>query len=289
MMIHMNLHSESPVNASHRLGPVAVGVAPNGGRRTKADHPAIPLTAAELARTAAECAEAGAAMIHVHVRDGNGRHLLDAGAYRDAIAAIRRAVGDRLVVQITSESLGIYSPAEQMAVVREVRPQAVSLALRELVPDTKSEEEFARFVGWLRSEAIVPQIILYSPEEARAFAGLQRRGLVPDAGLPVLYVLGRYTREQRSAPKDLLPFLAPDMPRFGHWSACAFGRHEAACVCAAALLGGHVRVGFENNLLLPDGRAAASNADLVTAVAATLAGCNVRPATAAELTEQWSA
>jgi uncharacterized protein (DUF849 family) len=56
------------------------------------------------------------------------------------------------------------------------------------------------------------------------------------------------------------------MPRFSNWSVCAFGRHEAACVTTAALLGGHVRVGFENNLLLPDGSTAASNADLVKAV-----------------------
>ena len=61
---------------------IAIAVAPNGGRKTKADHPALPLTPAELAATAAECLEAGAAMIHVHVRDANGRHLLDADAYR---------------------------------------------------------------------------------------------------------------------------------------------------------------------------------------------------------------
>ena len=61
--------------------PVAIAVAPNGGRRVKVDHPAIPLTAKELAETAAECLEAGAAMIHVHVRDAGGGHLLDADAY----------------------------------------------------------------------------------------------------------------------------------------------------------------------------------------------------------------
>ena len=92
------------------------------------------------------------------------------------------------------------------------------------------------------------------------------RGDVP-AEIPVLYVLGRYTVGQTSEPRDLLPFVASDAPRFAKWSVCAFGRHEAACVAAAALLGGHVRVGFENNLLLPDGRQASSNADLVRVVA----------------------
>ena len=53
-------------------------VAPNGGRKTKADHPALPLSADELARTAAECLERGASMIHLHVRDADGKHILDA-------------------------------------------------------------------------------------------------------------------------------------------------------------------------------------------------------------------
>ncbi len=70
----------------------------------------------------------------------------------------------------------------------------------------------------------------------------------------MLFVLGRYARRPRtSLPADLLPFLAPDAPRFRSWMVCAFGRHEAACALAAALLGGDIRVGFENNLLLPDG------------------------------------
>lgn len=242
----------------------SIAVAPNGGRRGKADHPNIPLGAAELARTAAECLEAGASMIHVHVRDRDGRHLLDAEAYRDATRAIRGEVGDRLVVQITSEALGLYSPEEQRAVVRDTRPEAVSLALRELVPDASGEVAFAELLEWAEHENCMPQIILYAPEEAVRLADLQRRGLAP-ADLAVLYVLGRYTPGQVSEPADLLPFLAPDAPRFNPWSVCAFGAREAACVTAAALLGGHARVGFENNFFMPDGSPAASNADLVRA------------------------
>lgn len=246
---------------------LAIAVAPNGGRRTKADHPAIPLNPDELARTAAECLEAGAGMIHVHVRRSDGRHLLDADAYRQAIAAIRAATGERMVIQITTEALGIYAPAEQVAVLKSVRPEAASLALREIVPDEAAEPAFAETLSWMKRENVLPQIILYDPSEAARLAGMVRRGLVPWRDIPVLFVLGRYTVSQTSQPADLLPFLAPDMPRFANWSVCAFGRHEAACVTAAALLGGHVRVGFENNLLLPDGRVAPSNAALVEAVA----------------------
>jgi 3-keto-5-aminohexanoate cleavage enzyme len=130
-----------------------VAVAPNGGRKTKADHPGLPITAEELAQTAAECADQGAAMLHLHVRDAQGVHLLDAEAYRAAIARICGAIGDRLVVQITSESMGRYSPAQQMAVVLDTNPEAASFALRELAPEKRDEKLFGDFLErlkWLR-------------------------------------------------------------------------------------------------------------------------------------------
>jgi len=268
-------------------GNVTLAVAPNGGRRTKADHPAMPLSPDELARTAAECEQAGAAMIHVHVRDADGGHLLDADAYRAATTAIREAVGDRLVIQITTEALGIYAPAERMAVVKDVRPEAASLALREFLPDEASEPDFAAFLAWMAKEHVAPQIILYTPEEAVRLAALIKRGVLPWNDPPVLFVLGRYTVGQVSAPVDLLPFLAPEMPQFAHWSVCAFGRHEAACVAAGALMGGHVRVGFENNLSLPDGSTAGSNAELVTATARLVGAAGLRLAAAADLRRSW--
>ncbi|MFZ5675271.1 MAG: 3-keto-5-aminohexanoate cleavage protein [Pseudomonadota bacterium] len=271
------------------LPPVSITNAPNGGRRGKADHPALPLTAGELARVAAECLASGAAMLHLHVRDGDGRHLLDADAYRQALGAIAAATGDRLALQITTEALGLYAPAEQMAVTKAVRPEAVSLALRELAPDAASEPDFATFLLWLRREKIMPQIILYSPEEAVRLAQMRERGMIPWQDVPVLYVLGRYSPGQLSHPSDLIAFIAPDAPRFRHWTTCAFGRHEAAAVTAGALLGGHVRVGFENNLQLPDGTTAASNAELVGVTADILRRCGVTLLTAPELRDGWAA
>jgi 3-keto-5-aminohexanoate cleavage enzyme len=273
------------MKATQPPGPVVIAVAPNGGRRTKADHPAIPVTAGQLAQTAAECLETGASMIHVHVRKPDGGHLLDGDAYRAAIAAIRAAVGDKLVIQISSEALGLYAPAEQRAVVRAVKPEAVSLALRELAPDAREEGAFAELLLWLRQERIAPQIILYSPAEAEGLSQLQRRGLVPFDNIPVLYALGRYALGETASPTDLLGFLAPGAPIARHWTACAFGRHETACVVAAALMGGHARVGFENNLFLPDGALAKANCDLVAAARVALESCGRRASAADELRE----
>ncbi|MGX9181636.1 3-keto-5-aminohexanoate cleavage protein [Mesorhizobium sp. BHbdii] len=267
--------------------PTAICVAPNGGRLTKADHPSLPIGPADLAQTARECLDAGACLIHVHVRGRDGLHVLDAPAYRDAIDAIGRAVGDEMIIQITSESLGRYTPQEQIAVVKETRPEAVSLALRELVPTEAHEMEFASFLSWLKAEATVPQIILYDADEILRLDEYYRRGVIPWNQVPVLFVLGRYTTAQRSDPVDLLPFLNGSVPRFAHWSVCAFGAREAACVTAAALLGGHVRVGFENNRQLADGRMADSNADLVAGVSGSLLGLGLRRASATDLRQAW--
>ncbi|HEX8048784.1 3-keto-5-aminohexanoate cleavage protein [Rhizobium sp.] len=274
------------MNAKTALNSIAIAVAPNGGRRTKADHPAMPLTPAELARTAAECLDAGAAMIHVHVRKPDGSHLLDADAYRAVIAAVEAEAGDRIIVQITSEALGQYRPHEQIAVVKAVKPEAASLALRELVPDETYESEFADLLSWMKQERVLPQIILYDPAEALRLTDMMRRGLVPWNDIPTLFVLGRYTVDQLSQPQDLLPFLAAEMPRFAHWSVCAFGRYEAACVSAGALLGGNVRVGFENNMSLPNGTLAPANTDLVGVVAQSLSELGVIIQTSEQLRER---
>ncbi|HEX7124239.1 MAG TPA: 3-keto-5-aminohexanoate cleavage protein [Thermodesulfobacteriota bacterium] len=246
------------------MTPVIVAVAPNGASKTRADHPALPITAEEIATCARACRDAGAAMIHLHVRDREGRHTLDVDAYREATAAIRCAVGDGLVIQATTEAAGVYGPEAQMALVRALRPEAVSLAIREILPPGRDEREAAAFLAWLAAERIVPQYILYSTEDLTRFRELRRRGLIPGSRPFALFVLGRYTVGQESDPRTLLPFLASlDEAEEMVWAVCAFGRREAACVLAAAALGGHARVGFENNLLLADGRRAPDNAAVV--------------------------
>ena len=267
-------------------GRVVLTVAPNGGRKTKVDCPLLPLSADELARTAAECLERGASMIHLHVRDAEGRHCLDPEVYRATIGRICQEVGDRLVLQITSESIGRYSPAEQRAAVLKTNPEAVSLALRELAPEEADEKDFCDFLRKLKQMRIWPQIILYTPAEAERLGAMLKQGLIPFDKLSVLYVLGRFALTRTALPRDVLPFLAPDMPRFESWSVCAFGRREAACVTAAALLGGHGRVGFENNLALPDGARAGSNAELVGAAAQALEAVGLQTQTAEGLREE---
>lgn len=246
--------------------PLILAVAPNGARRTKADHPAIPIAPDEIAAEAARCREAGAAMIHLHVRDAELKHSLDADTYAAATAAIRREVGNDIIIQMTTEAVGIYTPDQQMAAVRAVRPEAASLAIREFCPDEASVPAFAEFLAWMASERIMAQYILYAADDVATFADLQARGVIPDLRPFLLYVLGRYTPGQKSVPADLLPFLAEGETLDADWAICAFGARECACALTAAALGGHVRVGFENNSLMADGSVAPDNGALLRQV-----------------------
>ncbi|GAB6053705.1 3-keto-5-aminohexanoate cleavage protein [Magnetospira thiophila] len=261
--------------------PVILCVAPNGGRRTKADHPALPVTVAEIAQTARECHAAGASMIHLHVRDRDQKHVLDVGLYREATAAVKDATNGDMVVQITTEAIGIYGPAAQMSVVRDLRPEAISLSVREILSNGETESVRA-FLRWLDEEGIAPQYILYSPEDVMRFRDLRRRHVISGNRPAVLYVLGRYGDANPSDPASLLPFLEMAGGDEGSWMICAFGRSEAACAGLAAILGGHVRVGFENNLLSAQGEPLTSNADQVRSVRQILEAMGRHAATAAQ-------
>ena len=198
----------------------------------------------------------------MHARRPDGRHLLDAQAYRDALAAVRKAVGDELLVQVTSEAAGVYRAAEQMAMVRELAPEAVSVGLREIAVPEIPESELAAFLAWLAERRVLTQIILYDEADVRRWQALRQRGLAPAGAWSVLFVLGRYSAGQTSSAHDLLPFLAASDHALP-WAVCAFGPEENACVTTAAAFGGHMRVGFENNLKLRDGAIAPDNAALV--------------------------
>ncbi len=264
-----------------------IAVAPNGGRRTKDDHPALPVTAEETARTAAECSEMGAAMLHVHVRRRDQRHSLDVDLYREAIAAVRREAGPDMVIQATTESVGLYGPDEQMAMVRALRPEAISMAMRELAPDEDYKAQFSEFTAWLRRENIAGQVILYDRDDTARARAWAKEGVFDPKSLSVIFVTGKYNPPTTALPLDLLPLYYDCADVFRDWMLCAFGPREAGCVTLAALLGGHCRVGFENNLDLPDGERAPDNAAIVAATVTALDSVGIAAATPAQLRARW--
>ncbi len=265
--------------------PFVIMVAPNGARRTKADHPALPITQAEIVDAVADAHAAGAHAAHVHVRDENGQHVLDADRYLRLTEALRARCGNDLIIQITTEALGRYTPTEQRALVDAVRPEAVSIAMRELFADADDEQANADFLAWAASEQIAIQWIIYAPDDLDRLAERIDARTMPEADA-LLFVLGRYTAGQQSNPVDIVPFLEA---RKRHpclqnrpWSVCAFGADETDCLVAAMTLDGDARIGFENNLLHADGSVAADNAERVAALTRTVEKLGFEPATPAE-------
>jgi len=264
--------------------PLVVIAAPTGARLDKKGHPGIPLSVAEIADCAADLAEVGVSVLHLHVRDGHGNHVLDAGHYRAAMDAIRERVAETLVLQVTTEAVGRYDRRQQMALVRELQPEAVSLALRELCPDAEAAAEAGDFFLELVQKGVWPQYILYSAAEARRFEQLRQDGLFGTETPFALFVLGRYSDALLGDPAELDRFLDTFESGAYPWAVCCFGATEAAAVQRAADAGGHVRIGFENNRTLPDGTLARDNAQLVAAELGVIASSavSVRPIASAD-------
>ncbi len=259
--------------------PLLIASAPNGARKTRRDHRALPITAAQLADTAVEVMQAGARMLHLHVRDAHGRHTLDAGAYQAAIEAIRArtgagagtgtgagaGTGGDLFIQPTSESAGVYTAEQQRQAIRAISDvggvDGISIAPRELIRRQADLAPATELFRHLRRRRILIQYILYSIRDLARYHDLLEQGVIPSGGHSILLVAGKH--EDEPATPDTLRSMVDALRNPVHWMVCAFGEREFDCLTEAAKLGGHVRVGFENSLRLKSGEMAKDNRQLL--------------------------
>lgn len=240
-------------------------VAPNGARKGKADHAALPVTISEILVTARCCRDAGADALHLHVRDAQGNHSLDAGIYREALTELADQLPD-LRVQITTEAAGRFDVPEQFKCLSDLQPKWASVSVREIA---RKPEMAAKVYGLCAEQGTEVQHILYDEADIRQLLSWRARDIVRPTQDSVLFVLGRYSQGQTSSPDDLVPFRKA-LPGIGNWMVCAFGPHEHACLVSAAKQGGSLRVGFENSLLTADGQIHRNNAASVAALVETL-------------------
>ena len=237
--------------------------APTGARRQKDDHAGTPLTTEEIAVTAREVAEVGAEEFHLHVRDDDGKHSLDAGRYREAMAAVAEAA-PTLDIQITTESAGLYSVEDQFACLEAVTPAYATAALRETTRDAKVAEKIYSLAA---EKGIRMQHILYDREDIDLLRQAYASGLIANDSRQAIFVLGRYAPPRLAQVWELKPLLGHAADLHLDWTVCAFGKHETACLTEALKYGGSVRVGFENNIHMPDGSLAVSNREQVANIA----------------------
>lgn len=242
-------------------GPILIAVAPNGARKSKLDHSELPLSPVELVKTARDCMEAGAGMMHFHVRDSYGKHTLDHKIYGPVLKELEAAVGEKLLLQVSSESCGMYQPDEQIEQMKRLAPHCLSCGLRELVKDRTDFAVGYAFFSELRRAGVLVQYILYSPADVEWYETLCSEGIIPGESHLLLFVFGRYS--QAIKENYDLPSYVAALKRKSPWMVCGFGQLEHTIAAQAVKLGGHVRVGFENNHLLPDGSLAPDNTALV--------------------------
>ncbi len=229
---------------------MAVKACLNGGR-TRAEHAAVPLTAAELAADALAVRRAGAFAVHVHPRDAGGAQTMKARACDAAVAAIRRAAPGLPIGLSTAETID-PDPFARAAAIRDWRqpPDFVSVNLSEL-----------GWAGIMRAalhSGIAVEAGLSDPADAEALAGS-----------PFAHQVIRALVEVDGGADDAraIAQLIPDgISQLWHGD----GARTWEVIAAGATSGVDVRVGLEDVLVLPDGRAATDNAELVAAAAALL-------------------
>ncbi len=259
-----------------KMNKAAIIVAPNGARKTQLDHPALPVTIEEIVNDVIAFRDAGAAMVHLHARDKNGLHSLEIDDNLSTFEAVKTAVGESIIVQLTTEAVGQYQPPHQMQLIRETIPEAASFALKELIPDDSYLSVAETFFHWVNDSGIIAQYILYSLEDVQRYFSLIKQGILPNKNHHILLVLGRYHKQLRSTPADLAPFLSEQLLTGNtRWATCAFGPEEQKCLVSAMLMGGDVRVGFENNHFDSQGLMAKSNAQQVLDIKAVTGLLNI--------------
>lgn len=248
-------------------------VAPNGARRNQKHHPNIPLTDDALVDEVIACQAAGAQGAHLHIRDADGAHIIDAARYQALLERLEQAVPD-MYLQVTSESAGMYEAAQQQDMMRTLKPRYVSVAVREMVRKPEDWPAASEFYTWAADNNVQIQHILYSPEELQSYLAAIVRGDIPGNHHLVQFVQGSYDGNKISVPSEVSNFtkllLAAPKELHFDWMLCAFGKEETDCLVEAIRLGGKARIGFENSLWNADGSLAANNAERVAELSSRL-------------------
>jgi uncharacterized protein (DUF849 family) len=252
------------------------------GNITRPDqHPNLPVTPAQIASASLEAARAGAAAVHIHVRDPHtGRPSMDVRLYREVIERIR-AEDTELIINLTTGPGGRFIPGDddpkiaapgttllppekRVEHILELKPDVCSLDLNtmnsgaEVVINTP--KNVTRMANVIREAGVKPELEIFDSGDMHLARDLIASGVLDGPGLWTFVTGVKYgfaaTPETLLYARDLLPPGAI-------WSAFGVGRFEFPMVAQAWLAGGHVRVGFEDNLYLGKGVLAESNAALV--------------------------
>jgi uncharacterized protein (DUF849 family) len=262
--------------------------------------PYLPITPQQIADSALEAAEAGAAIAHIHVRDPEtGRPSMSIDLYRDVMDRIR-ARNKELVINLTTGPGGRFVPSEadprvagpgttliaperRVEHIELLRPDICTLDLNtmnsggEVVINTP--RNVRKMAERMKAAGVLPEIELFDSGDCHLARDLFAEGVLQGPGLFSL-VLG--VKYGFNASSETMFYARSLLPPGAVWSAFGIGRAECPMVAQAWLLGGHVRVGMEDNLYLSKGVLAKTNAELVSRAVDILQNLGAEIASAAE-------
>lgn len=252
-----------------------------GGDDTGLRFPAVPVTPEQIAIACLDAHAAGAAIVHIHVRNPEtGKPSMELDLYRDVVARIR-ASGSDVIINLTTgpgarfnpsddqpntiaEGSNLRTPAERVRHILDLKPEICSLDLGSLNFAGVTLINVQRHVELMAAEinkvGVKPELEIFDTGHMALANHLAAKGLFGPNPL-FQFVLGvpwgaPATSETMALFKNLLP-------AGGNWAAFGIGRHEFPMLAQALVLGGHVRVGLEDNLYISKGVLAKSNAELV--------------------------
>lgn len=244
--------------------PLLITVAPTGAETAKGDCPQLPTTLAELVATARECQAAGAAMIHVHIRDDEHQPTLDVVRLTETVAALRAETD--LVIQLSTGGSVRDSLAARLDVL-DAAPDSCSLTMG---TTNFGDEVFANpwpFVCDLyqlsQERRVVPEFELFDLGHVAALGRLLDRYGLPFGGrVHVDFVMG-VPGGMPGTAAALVAGVAALPAQVTSWSATGIGRSTLPVMFSALAQGGHLRVGMEDVLTYGPGEAVESNRQLV--------------------------
>lgn len=263
-----------------------VNAALTGMVPTRADSAHVPLTPDEIAADAERVVRAGAAVVHLHARDEQGRPTWEPDVYRRIVAGVRERCPE--VIVCVSTSGRVFKTFEERAAVLELegdeRPELASLTLGSLnFPRQASVNEpdmIRRLAERMHERGVTPELEVFDLGMADYLGYLLERGVLR----PPLYVnvllgsLGTLA----ATPANLVAVVGA-LPPGATWSAAGIGRFQLAVSGLAIAMGGHVRVGLEDNLYIARGQLARSNAEQVEKVRGIVEALGRTLATPAEV------
>lgn len=247
------------------MDKLIITAALTGAEVTRAQQPALPVTPDEIARAAEECAKAGAAIVHVHARRPDGKPTQDRAVYRDIIDAIGARCD--VIVQVSTGGAVGMTAAERLAPV-ELRLEMATLSMGSVNfgDDVflNRPADMESFLRAMKEYGVKPEFEIFDAGMLHSLQRWLKKGLVGGA-VHVDFVLG--VPGAMAGTAESLMFLRSQLPANASWTVAGIGAAQLPLAAIAIALGGHVRVGFEDNIWYRKGELATSNAQLVERIA----------------------